>query len=111
MQRALSMWAFVGLMLFAAGCSMCGHPYDYCGPVHNDGNCSNCDTRTRSGSILAPSQGQVVQSGEATQGQVISEQVPSGDVIFEGPVIEEPLSGNAPRTGKWTARGPANSRR
>jgi hypothetical protein len=111
MQRALYVWATAGLLLLSAGCSMCGHPYDYCGPVAGDGNCMNCDTRTRSGSILAPTGAGVVQSGEVQPGQVIQEGAPSGEVIYEGPAITEPLSGNAQRSGQWTAQSPRTVRR
>lgn len=31
----------IGLLVLAAGCTMCAHPYDYCGPVY-DGPCVSC---------------------------------------------------------------------
>jgi hypothetical protein len=36
-----------------AGCTMCCHPYDWCGPVHDGEGCQSCDSRYRVGSILA----------------------------------------------------------
>jgi hypothetical protein len=42
----------VAVVLAAAGCTMCCHPYDYCGPVHDDQGCQSCSTRARAGSIL-----------------------------------------------------------
>jgi hypothetical protein len=41
MRRAMFAWAGIGLLLLAAGCSMCAHPFDYCGPVY-DGPCTSC---------------------------------------------------------------------
>lgn len=47
--------AALGLLMFAAGCSMCAHPYDNCPPTYTGGDCSTCrDTTVRAGSILAP---------------------------------------------------------
>jgi hypothetical protein len=43
----------VAVLMTAAGCTMCCHPYDYCGPVHTDHGCQSCSTRARTGSILA----------------------------------------------------------
>jgi hypothetical protein len=41
MRRVMFAWAGIGLLLLAVGCSMCAHPYDYCGPVY-DGPCTSC---------------------------------------------------------------------
>src|SRR3972149_1711971 len=40
----------MGLVAFCAGCTMCCHPYDYCGPVYD--NCGQCGSGARAGSIL-----------------------------------------------------------
>ncbi len=42
------------LVLSAAGCTMCCHPYDNSGPVFSDGGCQ-ASTHSRAGSILAGS--------------------------------------------------------
>ncbi len=39
-------------LILASGCSMCQHPYDYCGPVWSEGDCRNCNPDYRAGSIL-----------------------------------------------------------
>ncbi len=52
MSRTLLAWSLVGLITAAAGCKMCAHPYDYCGPVV--GPCQSCNPIARAGSILSP---------------------------------------------------------
>jgi hypothetical protein len=61
----------LGLSLLSAGCTMCCHPYDYCGPVYDGGQCSN----ERAGSVLdgsGPYAGQNVSRGEVME-EVVSE--------------------------------------
>ena len=41
------------VLLAAAGCTMCCHPNDYCGPVYEGGRCQSCSLHSRAGSILA----------------------------------------------------------
>jgi hypothetical protein len=43
----------VAILLASAGCRMCGHPYDYCGPVYDSGDCQPCGSHSRAGSILS----------------------------------------------------------
>ena len=52
MSRALYAGCFLGWLIMAAGCAMCAHPYDYCGPVIDDPQA--CCPNARAGSILAP---------------------------------------------------------
>jgi len=54
MSRSGLTWAAVGLLLLAAGCTMCAHPYDKCGPVYGDGSGSNCCPMWRMNSVLGP---------------------------------------------------------
>lgn len=51
MSRSGLTWAAAGLLLVAAGCTMCAHPYDCCGPVYVDGG-ANCCPAWRMNSIL-----------------------------------------------------------
>lgn len=44
-------WCSVAVLLTLAGCTMCCHPYDNCGPVLDNG-CNSCSTHARAGSIL-----------------------------------------------------------
>lgn len=53
MSQSNLLWVAAGLLLLSAGCSMCAHPYDDCGPVYTDGDCSNCMPLARTNSILA----------------------------------------------------------
>jgi len=43
----------VAALLATAGCTMCCHPYDYCGPIHDGRGCPSCPSRAREGSILS----------------------------------------------------------
>jgi hypothetical protein len=107
MQRAFLGWGFAGLLAVSLGCSMCGHPYDYCSPTYTGGPCGgNCDTRTRTGSILAPAGAPVagpiagpMMGGEVPGGPMISNDAapqefnsPGQEVIQEeSPVQQEPI--------------------
>ncbi len=42
------------LLAVSAGCRMCSHPNDYCGPTFDRDNCNSCNPLARSGSILSP---------------------------------------------------------
>ena len=55
-RMALALGVVVFLMS-VAGCTMCCHPYDYCGPVHDGCGCQSCSPCYRAGSVLSgPSQ-------------------------------------------------------
>jgi len=51
MSRVLSAWLAVGLLALANGCTMCEHPYDYCGPVISEAG--PVSGNVRAGSILS----------------------------------------------------------
>lgn len=53
MLRTASGLSVVAILLAAAGCTMCCHPYDYCGPVYDSPGCQSCGSHSRAGSILA----------------------------------------------------------
>ncbi len=94
MRRAVIAWAGIGLLLMAAGCTMCAHPYDYCGPVV-DGPCGcSCDPLARAGSILSGGgAGAMVEGeqvvGESISGQPLVEQATEGQTIVGQPVITD----------------------
>ena len=54
LRMALGLGSVAILVLAGAGCQMCCHPYDKCGPVFSDDGCSS-STHSRAGSILAGS--------------------------------------------------------
>jgi len=84
MYRGLLGWAAVVWLAVAAGCSMCGHPYDYCGPTFTGPQCGgDCMIDTRAGSILAPA-GAVMGPAGVVPGEVISEAVGPETVISTG---------------------------
>jgi hypothetical protein len=43
----------VAILAAVAGCTMCCHPYDNCGPVWDGGECQTCSPHYRAGSIFA----------------------------------------------------------
>jgi hypothetical protein len=54
MIRTRVAWPLVALIALSAGCAMCAHPYDYCGPTFT-GECGQvCDPMARAGSRLSP---------------------------------------------------------
>jgi hypothetical protein len=65
-------FAFVALALLSVGtgCTMCCHPYDYCGPVFDADKSSSCNPRARVGSILSEgSSAELVPQPEVTRRQ------------------------------------------
>ena len=55
MVRTVLALSVVALITVAAGCTMCAHPYDYCGALYT-GKCGPvvCDPTARAGSVLSP---------------------------------------------------------
>jgi hypothetical protein len=87
MQRALLTWSALGLLALATGCSVCSSPYDYCGPTFAGGDCGACDTRTRSGSILAPAD-MPGGMGQVAGGPMVG---PQGNGPMMGPEVTGPM--------------------
>ncbi len=54
MHRTGLLCTVAALLAVSAGCRMCSHPNDYCGPTFDRGSCQSCDPIARSGSILSP---------------------------------------------------------
>ncbi|MEE8452250.1 MAG: hypothetical protein V3R99_10060 [Thermoguttaceae bacterium] len=53
MARITFAWSVVALVALTAGCTMCAHPHDYCGPTYT-GECgTQCAPNARAGSILS----------------------------------------------------------
>ena len=52
MPRILLAGCALAWAIILPGCHMGEHPYDYCGPVWDQGPCANCDPNYRAGSIL-----------------------------------------------------------
>ncbi len=71
MVRTIHVVALVALIAVTAGCTMCAHPYDYCGPTFT-GDCGQpCAPNARAGSILSPGL-EVADGTEMGQGTIIS---------------------------------------
>ena len=54
MHRTGLLFTVAALLAVSAGCSMCSHPHDYCGPTFDRGSDQSCDPIARAGSILSP---------------------------------------------------------
>ena len=54
MHRTGLICTVAALLAVSAGCRMCSHPNDYCGPTFDRGSCQSCDPLARSGSVLSP---------------------------------------------------------
>ena len=65
-RMALSL-GVAAVLLAVAGCTMCCHPYDYCGPVYDDCGCHSCSPCYRAGSVLSGSPEPTLSSGLARQ--------------------------------------------
>jgi hypothetical protein len=107
----------VVVLLAAAGCTMCCHPYDYCGPVHDDQGFTSCSTHARAGSILAGGSDVTVSESPkearrparvvSTTKQVVQQTAASTDIPIPS-ATAEPSSETSkllPASG-WTARRP-----
>jgi len=118
----------VAWIAFSAGCRMCAHPYDYCGPV--DTGCADncCPNGPRAGSLFAmgaatPSGGEIDYRMEATPSILESDTEaapaePSTEESIPPPSLSEPISDldepsaeedgprltSAVETPGWTAR-------
>jgi hypothetical protein len=116
MFRTTLSWALVAILYAVAGCRMCSHPYDYCGPVYDRG-CQSCCPPERAGSVLEAT---AQPSPEAAQGP---DAAPGSErVISTTEQAAEPSAGGQPTqtagessvdsdkhsSDGWTARRPAN---
>lgn len=98
-RMALSL-GVVAVLLIVAGCTMCCHPYDYCGPVYDDcgQSCSPC---YRAGSVLSGCASEpTMESGG------VAHRTASGQAVARAPA-ERHRSGNRPVQGQSLARVPA----
>lgn len=97
MIRAILAICVVTLTAVTAGCTMCAHPFDYCGPTFT-GECGQpCAANARAGSILSPGS-EMVGGTEMVPGTVIAvADAKSGSVDRQDAV--DSGSQELPRTG------------
>ena len=77
----------VAVSFTLAGCRMCQHPFDYCGPVYDYAtDCQSCSMQSRAGSILentpAPMPAQAEQYQEYVEGEMRLGDVPGSEQIL-----------------------------
>jgi hypothetical protein len=107
LSRSILTWAAASLLLLAAGCTMCAHPYDNCGPVFIEGDCTNCNPLARMNSIFMPggvqTQGVPVETQQAAAAPAQAAQQGGGERV---PVIvgpgnqQQPAQPLPPRPGR-----------
>jgi len=95
MSRTFCLWITIGLVAAVSGCKICQSPYDYCGPVYDNGRCGRgaCANAPRAGSILSAERQAAYLGGEVIDGQMADGQV------FEGQAIEGPITDGQPVQG------------
>ena len=77
----------VAVLFTLAGCRMCQHPFDYCGPVYDYApDCQSCSMQSRAGSILdntpAAMPAQAEQYQEYVEGEMRLGDVPGSEQIL-----------------------------
>jgi hypothetical protein len=77
------------VLLSVAGCRMCCHPYDYCGPVYEGRGCQSCSSNSRAGSILSGTP-EFASSPEVVRRQVQGERM--ARTAVQGPTRGESMS-------------------
>ncbi|MGQ9576716.1 MAG: hypothetical protein ACUVUC_15520 [Thermoguttaceae bacterium] len=97
-------WIAGCLILAAAGCRMCAHPYDECGPTFFGGHPAQCMSTARAGSILS---GRIALSEEqgwpAEAGEVPGQAGPVIDTeVDQPPEPAQPgVEISSPQPGGW----------
>ena len=118
MSRSRFVWIPAGLLLIAAGCTMCANSYDECGPTFRGGCPQECRSHARAGSILSGVQ------HLADDESVVDEEVSSGgldqvpgkvlsitDQKAERVTRPTPSAGAAtsPEAGAWKSKAAAKT--
>ena len=88
MVRSVFALTAAGLLVLTAGCRMCAHPYDYCGPTVTGEGCQECLPTARACSILSPGVGACCDS------EVVPETldaVPDAQIVDTSPKLEQPI--------------------
>ena len=117
MARTMLAWSVVALLALSAGCRMCAHPYDYCGPTFT-GECGQaCMPNARAGSILSPGMqpapGPAIgpEIDEIEMGPEMLVPVPD-EMAGRVPGVEQPVDGPPQvRPARWAALPVAKVRR
>jgi len=113
MSRSLLLWIPLGLLVIAAGCTMCANTYDECGPTLTGGCPQQCKSTARAGSILSgdlyPSDDYTTTREEMSPGdlgQVPGKVLSITDRKADKPAITAPPTGDlsSPETGGWKSK-------
>lgn len=113
MSRRSLLWVPIGLLVVAAGCTMCANTYDECGPTFTAGCSQQCRSTARAGSILSdgPSLAEepvlAPEAASAAGGANVPGKVMTiTDRKVEGPTAAPRSAGepSGPETGGWKSR-------
>lgn len=88
MARTMFALAAAGLVALTAGCRMCAHPYDYCGPTFTAEGCQECMPNARACSILAP------EGGPCCSSEIVPETltpVRDAQMVDTSPGLAQPI--------------------
>jgi len=99
MVRTRIAWPLVALIALTAGCAMCAHPYDYCGPTFT-GECGQtCDPMARAGTRLSPPLEPMLDENAASSGAAAgTEEKPAAAAAAEEQPQETKESTSEPAT-------------
>lgn len=103
MDRALLAAAITTVLVLTAGCRMCAHPYDYCGPTFTGRGGEPCAANARQGSILSPA-GEPGVGYEVPPGRLMPM---AGEMAGPAPGVEEAVKTAVPRRQPRRAVRPA----
>ena len=111
MSRALYGWALVGLVALSSGCTMCAHPFDYCGPTVTAEEAASCgENAPRAGSILShavtpPWADGDLTDGDLTDGTILSVEDRLLEELMEPTLLDaEPVEVAVDEATGWTSR-------
>jgi hypothetical protein len=105
-------WITIGLVTLFSGCTLCAHPFDYCGPTVTAEEAASCgENAPRSGSILSHAVAPRLTDGDMADGTVLSvEDRLLGELMEPTRLNAEPMEA---AVDGWTSRpsaGPARKK-
>ena len=105
MSRSLLACIGACCLIAAAGCRMCAHPYDECGPMSGGGCSQGCGSSVRAGSIMSGESASAVDAGEVSD-QTIS---PADNAMEPARQPRKPARAEAAPAEGWKASKPLES--
>jgi len=101
MHRTLILSIAVVSVALAAGCSMCGHPHDRCGPTCTGDGSLGCGMQGRAGSVIEPYGEPVGRQPGSETADTAPKAAASSDLTT--PLPDQPTPVVVPQTAPQTA--------